>query len=415
MSSSARPPSRPSAADVARLRSLVLVHYHELGLKRGNRPLFLRHLARNLRRAASDLGSVSLRQVSGRVLLELDGHANPEGVRDRVQRVCGIASVSLASRVASTVDAMKAAIECLIEGRRFASFRISARRAFKTYPMTSVELNRELGRFVLERVASRVDLRHPELEIHVEVMPAETFVYVDPVAGPGGLPVGASGTVATLLSGGIDSPVAAWRMMKRGCRVVFVHFHRVPYLPPVSEAKARALVGVLTQWQYDSKLVLVPFGEIQREVVLSVPPPARVVVYRRLMVRIAEALARKHGAVALATGESLGQVAWPALPHIARVDEVAGMPMLRPLIGMDKLEITEEARRLGTFEISIEPDADCCTLFVPKHPATRMSEHEVGTVEARLEIPRLVASGCDGASVEAFEFPAGASTELGCE
>jgi thiamine biosynthesis protein ThiI len=390
---------------MARLRSVVLVHYHELGLKRGNRPLFLRHLARNVRRATADLGPVSLRQVSGRLLLELDEHPDPAAVRDRVRRVCGVASAALAYRVVSTVEAMKAVIAGLVEGRSFKSFRISARRAFKTYPLTSVELNRQLGAFVLERVATKVDLRQPELEIHVEVMPAETFVYVDPEPGPGGLPVGASGTVAALLSGGIDSPVAAWRMMKRGCRVVFVHFHSVPYLPPISQAKARALVGRLTEWQYDSTLVLVPFGEIQREVVLTVPPPARVVIYRRLMVRIAEALARKHGAVALTTGESLGQVASQTLPNIARIDEAATMPILRPLIGMDKLEITEQARRLGTFEISIEPDADCCTLFVPKHPATHMSEHEVGAVEARLDIPRLVAAGSDGASADAFAFP----------
>jgi thiamine biosynthesis protein ThiI len=317
-----------------------------------------------------------------------------------------VASAALAYRVVSTVDAMKAAVAELVEGRHFESFRISARRAFKTYPMTSVELNRELGAFVLGRAATRVDLRQPKLEIHVEVMPAETFVYVDPEPGPGGLPVGASGTVAALLSGGIDSPVAAWRMMKRGCRVVFVHFHSVPYLPPTSQEKARALVERLTQWQYDSTLVLVPFGEIQREVVLTVPPPARVVIYRRLMVRIAEAVARKHGAVALATGESLGQVASQTLSNIARIDEAATMPILRPLIGMDKLEITEEARRLGTFEISIEPDADCCTLFVPKHPATRMSEHEVGAIETRLETPRLVAAGSDGSSMEVFAFPA---------
>jgi tRNA uracil 4-sulfurtransferase len=390
---------------MSRRRPVGLVHYHELGLKRGNRPLFLRHLARNLRRATSDLAPLTLQQVSGRVLLDLENHPDPVTVRDRVRRVCGVSSFALAYRVASTVEAMKSIIAWLVEGRTFASFRITARRAFKTYPMTSVELNRELGAFVLERVASRVDLRHPEVEIHVEVMPAETFVYVDPVPGPGGLPVGASGTVAALLSGGIDSPVAAWRMMKRGCRVLFVHFHSVPYLPPTSQAKARALVGLLTQWQYDSTLILVPFGEIQREVVLTVPPPARVVVYRRLMVRIAEALARKHGAAALTTGESLGQVASQTLSNIARIDEAAVMPILRPLIGMDKLEITDTARRLGTFEISIEPDADCCTLFVPKHPATRMSEHEVSAVEARLEVPRLVASGCDGASVEAFEFP----------
>jgi tRNA uracil 4-sulfurtransferase len=390
---------------MSRRRPVGLVHYHELGLKRGNRPLFLRHLGRNLRRATSDLGPLTLRQVSGRVLLHLENHPDPDVVRDRVQRVFGVSSFAIAYRVASTVEAMKSIIAWLVEGQTFASFRITARRAFKTYPMTSVELNRELGAFVLERVASRVDLRHPELEIHVEVMPAETFVYVHPVPGPGGLPVGASGTVAALLSGGIDSPVAAWRMMKRGCRVLFVHFHSVPYLPPTSQAKARELVSILTRWQYDSTLILVPFAEIQREVVLTVPPPARVVVYRRLMVRIAEALARKHGAAALTTGESLGQVASQTLSNIARIDEAAGMPILRPLIGMDKLEITDQARRLGTFEISIEPDADCCTLFVPKHPATRMSEHEVSAVESRLDIARLVATGCDGASVEAFEFP----------
>src|SRR5436305_1597916 len=180
----------------------------------------------------------------------------------------------------------------------------------------------------LKRVPTRVDLPRAELEIHVEVLPAETFVYIDPAPGPGGLPVGASGTVAALLSGGIDSPVAAWRMMKRGCRVLFVHFHSVPYLPATSQAKARARVERLTEWQYDSTLVLVPCGEIQRAVVLTVPPPARVVVYRRLMVRIAEALARKHGAVALTTGESLGQVASQTLSNITRIDEAATMPIL---------------------------------------------------------------------------------------
>jgi thiamine biosynthesis protein ThiI len=224
----------------------------------------------------------------------------------------------------------------------------------------------------------------------------------------GGLPVGASGTVAALLSGGIDSPVAAWRLMKRGCRVIFVHFHSVPYLPDVSQKKARELVERLTQWQYFSRLFLVPFGEIQREVVLTVPPPARVVVYRRLMVRIAERLARDAGALALVTGESLGQVASQTLENLTRIGEVAKLPLLRPLIGMDKIEITEQARALGTYEISIEPDADCCTLFVPKHPDTRMSREEVGRVESRLDLERLIAAGVEAATQETFDFPPGA-------
>jgi len=392
-------------ARMTRRRPAILVHYHELALKRGNRPLFLRQLGRNLLRATGDLGRATLRQLSGRLLLDLDGTGDADAIRERVTRVCGVSSAAVAYRVPSTVEHMKAVIAELIEGRSFASFRISARRAFKTYPMTSVELNRVLGAFVLERARTRVDLHHPELTVHVEVLPSETFVYVDRLAGPGGLPVGTGGTVTALLSGGIDSPVAAWRMIKRGCRVGFVHFHSVPYLPPTSQAKARALVERLTEWQYDSRLALVPFGEIQREVVLGVPPPARVVVYRRLMVRIAEGLARRWGALALVTGESLGQVASQTLSNIACIDEAASLPILRPLIGMDKLEITGEARRLGTFEISIEPDADCCTLFVPRHPATRMTVEDVRAVEARLDVGRLVEAGVVGATVETCDFP----------
>ncbi len=389
------------------MRAGVIVHYNEISLKRGNRPLFLRHLARNLARATADLGGVVVRQLPGRILLELDGAEGAEAVRDRAARVCGISSVAVAYRVPSAVEAMKPAVARIVGDRAFRTFRISARRAFRSYPLTSVELNRELGAFVLagREGAIRVNLREPELEIHVEVLPAETFVYADRVPGPGGLPVGVSGTVAALLSGGIDSPVAAWRMMKRGCRVVFVHFHSVPYLPATSQAKARALVERLTQWQYRSELLLVPLGEIQREVVLSVPPPVRVVVYRRMMVRIAEALGRLMGVQALTTGESLGQVASQTLTNLARIDEVAGLPLLRPLVGMDKLEITGEAQRLGTFEISIEPDADCCTLFVPRHPSTRVSVEEIRAAEARLDIARLVAMGTAVAIRETFEFP----------
>jgi len=397
---------RRRSADAVRLRPVLVVHYHEISLKRGNRPLFLRHLRRNVERALAETGPVTITQLSGRILVGLDDHPAPELARDRVAHVFGVASVTLAYRTPSTLPAMKALLARLLDGRSFASFRITARRAFKTYPMTSVELNRALGAFVLERVPTRVDLEHAEQEIHVEVMPAETYIALDRTDGPGGLPVGASGTVAALLSGGIDSPVAAWRMMKRGCRVVFVHFHSVPYLPATSQAKARALVERLTAWQYVSRLRLVPFGEIQREVVLSVPPPLRVVVYRRLMLRIGEELARRAGALALTTGESLGQVASQTLENIACIDDAAALPVLRPLIGMDKLEITAAAQAIGTFEISIEPDADCCTLFTPRHPATRATLDEIRGAERALDITRLIAMGADGATLETFAFPA---------
>ena len=387
----------------------AILHYHEISLKRGNRPLFLRHLQENVLRAVSDLGPVRLQQLSGRIVLDLSRHPDPERLGERLARVCGVANFSLALRAGVSREALRAAVEQVIDGRTFGSFRITARRAFKTFPLTSVEMNRDLGAHVLTlRPEARVSLEQPDLNVHVEVLPGEAFVYADRQAGAGGLPVGSSGTVAALLSGGIDSPVAAWRLMKRGCRVIFIHFHSVPYLPDLSRGKARELVARLTQWQYYSRLFLVPFGEIQREVVLAVPPPARVVVYRRLMVRIAERLARHAGAPALVTGESLGQVASQTLHNLTRIDEAASMPILRPLIGMDKLEITEQARTLGTFEVSIEPDADCCTLFTPRHPATRIDAARLADVEARLDIPRLVAQGVDGTEQELFDFPAGA-------
>lgn len=393
----------------AGLSPCVIVHYHEISLKRGNRPLFLRRLQENLARAVSDLGPVRVIQLPGRIVLDLEGNPDPEGVRGRLDRVCGIANTALALRTGSALDRIKAAVDHVIDRQTFTSFRITARRAFKTFPLTSTDLNRELGAHVLaRRPEAHVNLHHAALNVHVEVLPHEAFVYPDRRPGPGGLPVGSGGTVAALISGGIDSPVASWRMIKRGCRVVFVHFHSVPYLPDASIRKVRELVGRLTQWQYVSRLYLVPFGEIQREVVLAVSPMARVVVYRRLMVRIAEVMARQSGAQALVTGESLGQVASQTLHNLARIDEVALLPVLRPLIGMDKIEITDEARRLDTLEISNEPDADCCTLFVPAHPGTRLSQEEVADMESRLDIPALVKAGVEAATMETFDFPLGA-------
>ena len=385
----------------------ILVHYHEIALKRGNRPLFLRRLAQNLVRATSDLGPVKVDQLTGRLVLEFDDAIPPEAIQDRVGRVFGVANFSCARRVPSTLHAIKTAIAEAIKGESPASFRVTARRAFASFPMTSTDLNRELGAFIQAQTGWRVDLTRPELNVHVEVLPEETFVYTKKLPGPGGLPVGVSGRVAALMSGGIDSPVAAWRMMKRGCRVVFVHFHSVPYLSSASKDKAMALARLLTRYQYASRLYLVPFGEIQREVVLASPPPLRIVLYRRLMVRIAERIARSERCQAVVTGESLGQVASQTLENLSRLSEVATMPILRPLIGMDKEEISAQARAIGSFEISIEPDQDCCQLFVAKHPSTRTTPEQVEKAEVSLDIEGLVARGVAEAEWKEYQFPEG--------
>jgi thiamine biosynthesis protein ThiI len=207
------------------------------------------------------------------------------------------------------------------------------------------------------------------------------------------------------LSGGIDSPVAAWRMMRRGCRVLFVHFHSYPILSRASQEKARELAALLTRFQFNSTLFLVPFGEIQQRVVLAIAPPLRVVIYRRLMMRIAEAIAREHRGLALVTGEVVGQVASQTLENMTAINEVVSMPVLRPLVGMDKEEITAEAQRLGTYPISIIPDQDCCTLFTPRHPATKARLTDVAIAEGRLPVAEMVAGASAAAVVERLEFP----------
>jgi thiamine biosynthesis protein ThiI len=241
--------------------------------------------------------------------------------------------------------------------------------------------------------------------VHVEIGFREAFVYVEREMGAGGLPVGMGGHVVSLLSGGFDSPVAAYRVMKRGSRVTFVHFHSYPFLNAASMEKARDLTQLLTRYQYHSTLYLVPFGEVQRQVVLGAPEPPRVIIYRRLMVRIARAIARQVGARALVTGESLGQVASQTLDNIAVIDQAAHLLVLRPLVGWDKREILEEARRIGTYPICAIPDQDCCTLFVPRRPSTHSTEETVAEAERPLDVDRLVAGALARTQVERFTWP----------
>jgi thiamine biosynthesis protein ThiI len=391
----------------------VVVHYNEIGLKGKNQPLFLRRLEANLLKATAGTGVRRTEERSGRVLLHLSPETDWNMLCARLRSVFGIANFASAERVEPDLAALKAAVGRVLEGRSFRSFKVATKRAFKQFPLTSEEVNRELGAFVRERTQAAVDLEQPDLTIRVEVLPRDIYFSLEREAGPGGLPVGVSGRVVSLLSGGIDSPVAAHRLMKRGCQVIFVHFHSLPFLDGTSRTKAVELVRALTRFQYRSTLYLVPFGEIQREVVAGAPAPLRVVLYRRLMGRIAEQIARREHAKALVTGESLGQVASQTLDNLAVIEEAVGLPVLRPLIGSDKEEIVRQARELGTYDISIIPDQDCCRLFIPRHPATLSSLEEVRAIEASLNIEKLVQMGLDQLEIQAFEFPEGAPTVPG--
>ena len=383
----------------------IVVHYQEIALKGKNRPWFLARLVRNLRQAVSDLDVQSVRALMGRIEVVLGPSAAPEAVGDRIRRVFGVANFSYASRTALDVDGIASAILNDLGDRTCESFRVSVRRADKRFPLTSPQAEREIGGRIKEARGWRVDLEHAELVIHVELLTSDAFYFYGKEKGPGGLPTGTAGRVACLLSGGIDSPVAAHRMMKRGCAVTFIHFHSYPILSRASQEKARELVTLLTAWQQRSRLYLVPFGDIQQQVVLAVPGPMRVVVYRRLMLRIAERIARLRHAQALVTGDVVGQVASQTLENLAVVGSVATLPLFRPLIAMDKDEITAEAQRIGTYPISIIPDQDCCTLFTPRNPQTRARLADIEAAEQALPIDELVGRAVQDAVVEEFEYP----------
>src|SRR4051812_8229236 len=383
----------------------VIVHYQEIALKGKNRPWFIARLVRNIRQAVSDLDVREVRVLMGRIEVVLGATASWELVRDRLALVFGVANFSRAGRVGLDVDAIAAEILKDLGPDDPETFRVSARRADKRFPLTSPEIEREVGGRIKEARNWTVNLDRPALTIRVEALTSEAFYSFGKERGPGGLPVGASGRVACLLSGGIDSPVAAWRMMRRGCRVLFVHFHSYPILSRASQEKARELAALLSRFQNRSRLFLVAFGEIQQRVVLAVAPPLRVVIYRRLMMRIAERIAAANRAQALITGEVVGQVASQTLENMATIGSVVSMPVLRPLVGMDKEEITAEAQRLGTYPISIIPDQDCCTLFTPKHPATKAKRYEVERAEEGLPIAEIVDQAVSAAVVEQFTFP----------
>ena len=383
----------------------VVVHYQEIALKGRNRPWFIARLVRNIKTATSDLDVKRVVTKMGRIEIMLGSPDAWDAVADRLRYVFGIANFSRAALVPLDIDGIANAILEDLGDLRVSTFRVSAKRADKRFPLTSPQIEREVGGRLKEAKGWKVDLDNPEFTIHLEALTGEAFYHFGKEAGPGGMPTGVSGRVVALLSGGIDSPVACYRLMKRGCRVVPVHFHSYPILSRASQEKVRELTALLTRYQQFTRLYMVAFGEIQQQVMLAVAPPLRVVIYRRLMLRIAQAIAYNAHAGALVTGEVIGQVASQTLENMATIGSVSTLPVFRPLIGMDKDEITAEAQRLGTFPISIIEDQDCCQLFTPKHPATKARREDIESAERALPIDDFVRQAVDAAVVEDFNYP----------
>ncbi len=385
----------------------ALVHYHELALKGRNRKHFEYRLVHHLRRALKPITHIRVEALQGRIRVSFEDEATWPRLQGQLKRVFGIVNFSLNRSVPLAFDnpnitALKTAIQSNLPTYSYNTFRVSAKRADKRFPKNSMEVEQEIGAAVVEQTGKKVQLKDPDLTILIELVPPEAYYSCHRDNGAGGLPTGTGGKIVSLISGGIDSPVAAYRMLKRGCKAVFVHFHGRPYLSRVSEEKVQDIVKLLTSYQLHSRLHLIPFGDIQSQIVVNSPPSVRVVLYRRLMLRIAAKIAEQEEAWGLVTGDSLGQVASQTPENIAVINQATTMPILRPLIGMDKIEITQQAQAIGSFETSIEPDQDCCTLFVPKHPRTRCDLSSILKVEEHLDIPGLIQQGLQG--TELLEF-----------
>jgi thiamine biosynthesis protein ThiI len=389
----------------------IVIHYNELGLKKGNRDYFENALCTNINLVLRDCGADRARRISGRVLLPLSSGADVPEIKNRLAKVFGVAYFAEAWASPQAVENLEENAWALIEGRSFNSFRIDARRADKSFPHTSVEINQRVGAYVKQRSQARVDLENAELTCWIEIVEKYALIYVERVPGPGGLPVGTSGKVVVLLSGGIDSPVAAWKMIKRGCTPTFVHFHSFPYTNAESQEKAKQLARLLAHYSLRSKIYLVPFAEVQRHIMVDTPVETRVILYRRYMMRLAEQIAFREKARVLVTGDSVGQVASQTIENIDVISRAVSMPILRPLIGDDKVEIIDTSRRVGTYDISIQPDQDCCSLFVPKHPETKANLIEIEKSESRLDVSETLRAALDSAEV-LLEYPSYATREV---
>ena len=387
------------------VRPYAIVHYHEIGLKGRNRSTFENILLRNLGKALDGTGAEKARRLPGRLLVPLSDAADITLVTERLQRVFGVANFGIGVGGKLDPESLGDVAWDVVRDREFGTFAVRARRAHSDFPLSAREINEKVGAYLLERSGRRVNLSEPELTCHIEIVGDLVIVYADRARGAGGLPVGSSGKVVALVSSGIDSPVAAARIMRRGSRVVFVHFHSQPFTDGSSARQASEIVEILSQYQYASTMYVIPLAPAQQLIAATAPESLRTLLYRRMMMRIATEIARRESAGALVTGDSLGQVASQTLENLAVVEDAAGMPVLRPLVGRDKEEIVSEATALGTFEVSSAPCQEACVLFEPRRPATKASIEQVGRAEEGLDLGSLVADAVSASEVRSFHFP----------
>ncbi len=389
-----------------KLNRMVVVHHSEIALKKGNRSFFEHRLRNNIRRALDDIKGVNVRVDYGRMTILLEDDCDINLIMNRLKNVIGLASFRVAFKGDSDPEILKEQVYELVKDKKFDSFRVDTNRVDKQFPFTSTEINQIVGGRIHMALGRRVDLKNAEFVVKIDIVNKRVFFSVDKFPGERGLPVGSTGRVVSLLSSGIDSPVSSFRMMKRGCHLVYVHFHSFPFTEKSSYYNALELAKILNVYQNDSKIYFVPLADIQKEIILAAPTKLRVVMYRRMMFRLAEVIAQWEKARALVTGESLGQVASQTLENITAISQAVEIPILRPLIGWEKEEIMQEARRIGTFDLSTEPYDDCCSYLVPPKPETKAKLAEVLAVEEKMgDWQSLIDKALRETEVEKIHFP----------
>ena len=383
-----------------RPNEILLIKNGELALKGLNRRTFEEALMSNLRYRLRKHGDFLIRRAQSTIYIEpKNEYVDMEGAADAVSRVFGIAAFSRARVTEKNIDAIKEAAVAYL-GDRLATaktFKVEAKRADKAFPFTSPEISREVGGHVLSRYHHlKVDVRNPEVLIMVEIRDFGAYVHAQQMPGAGGMPVGTGGKAAIMMSGGIDSPVAAYMMAKRGIQLTGIHFASPPYTSERAEQKVISLMERVGRYAGNMTLHIVPFTHIQEEIQKNCPEDYFTLIMRRFMMRLAQRVARDADCGAIITGESLGQVASQTIPAMAVVDTLATMPVFRPLIGMDKEEIVVISRKIDTFELSIQPYEDCCTVFTPRHPCTKPKLYKVEEAESVLDVDALVEEALQG-------------------
>ena len=369
---------------------IILLKYGEISLKGLNRPMFEKQLLANVAKALTPLGKFSIRKSQSTVYVEpLGDDIDMQAATERLSKVFGIVNICPAAKCQKTIeDIERTTLECLsqidLNGK---TFKVEAKREDKQFPMNSPQLCRHMGAVILKNTEGlSVDVHNPDILVQIEIR-KEAFIFTQKVSGAGGMPVGTAGRAALLLSGGIDSPVAGWMISKRGVVLDAVHFHSHPYTSDRAKEKVIELAKIMTQYTGPIRLHVVPFTDIQLDIIDKCPKNYLTIIMRRLMMRIAEKIARESGAMALITGESIGQVASQTMESLVVTDNAVDMPVFRPCIGMDKEEIVTISKKIDTYETSILPYEDCCTIFVPKHPKTKPSIAEIQEAEKLLTDP----------------------------